>query len=72
MCSILFVCHGNICRSPMAEFIMKHIARENGRDDMIIDSCATSNEEIGNDIYPSAKKVLDAHGIVMIREEPDA
>ncbi len=58
---ILFVCHGNICRSPMAEFIMKDIVKD--RDDFIIGSCATSTEEIGNDIYPPAKRVLRDHGI---------
>jgi len=61
---ILFVCHGNICRSPMAEFIMKDIVSRNGADDeFIIGSCATSSEEIGNDIYPPAKRVLDIHGV---------
>lgn len=58
---ILFVCHGNICRSPMAEFIMKDIVK--GRDDFLICSCATSTEEIGHDIYPPAKRVLRDHGI---------
>ncbi len=58
---ILFVCHDNICRSPMAEFIMKDIVKD--RDDFIIGSCATSTEEIGNDIYPPAKRVLRDHGI---------
>lgn len=60
---ILFVCHGNICRSPMAEFIMKDIVQRSGRDDFIIGSCATSTEEIGCDIYPPAKRALDLHGI---------
>ena len=60
---ILFVCHGNICRSPMAEFIMKDIVQRSGRDDFIIGSCATSTEEIGCDIYPPAKRTLDIHGI---------
>ena len=58
---ILFVCHGNICRSPMAEFIMKDIVK--GRNDFLIASCATSTEEIGHDIYPPAKRVLRDHGI---------
>ncbi len=58
---ILFVCHGNICRSPMAEFIMKDIVK--GRNDFLICSCATSTEEIGHDIYPPAKRVLRDHGI---------
>lgn len=61
---ILFVCHGNICRSPMAEFVMKDLVRKKGLEhDFEIASCATSNEEIGNDIYPPVKRVLDKHGI---------
>lgn len=60
---ILFVCHGNICRSPMAEFIMKDIVKDSERDDFFIESCATSTEEIGCDIYPPAKRVLREHGI---------
>ena len=54
---ILFVCHGNICRSPMAEFIMKYLTRNS--NNYYIASAATSNEETGNDIYPPAKKVLE-------------
>ena len=61
---VLFVCHGNICRSPMSEFIMKKAVRDSGRGDGFeIDSAATSREEIGNDIYPPAKAVLRRHGI---------
>lgn len=61
---ILFVCHGNICRSAAAEQIMKHIVRENKRDNMfLIDSAATSTEEIGNPMYPPMQKVLNTHGI---------
>ncbi len=61
---ILFVCHGNICRSPMAEFMMKELVRERGLDDEYeIDSVATSTEEIGNDMYPPAKRCLRAHGV---------
>lgn len=61
---ILFVCHGNICRSPMAEFMMKQLVREAGREDEFeIDSVATSTEEIGNDMYPPAKRCLRAHGV---------
>jgi len=61
---ILFVCHGNICRSVMAEYILKDLVRKAGLSaDYLISSCATSREEIGNDIYPLAKLCLDRHGI---------
>ena len=61
---ILFVCHGNICRSPMAEVIMKHYVKEAGLEDQFeIASAATSREEIGNPIYPPAKRILAAHGM---------
>ncbi len=61
---ILFVCHGNICRSPMAEYIMKHLAEQyNLNNRLIIASAATSCEEIGNDIYPPAKQMLSANAI---------
>ena len=60
---ILFVCHGNICRSPMAEFIMKDMAAKRGLRDIYVESCATSTEELGNDIYPPAKRCLSSHGI---------
>ena len=68
MKKILFVCHGNICRSVMAEMIMRHLVSLDARlsahaDSILIDSCATSREEIGNDIYPPAKRCLSAHGI---------
>ncbi len=68
MTKILFVCHGNICRSPMAEFIFRHMVTEAGRADQFhIASCATSNEEIwggvGNPVYPPAKAELAKHGI---------
>ena len=55
---ILFVCHGNICRSVMAEYIMKSL-----NSDALIKSRATSFEEIGNDIYPPIKEVLKRHNI---------
>ena len=58
---ILFVCHGNICRSVMAEYIMKEITKESG--DYLIASAATSYEEIGNDIYYEAKNTLNKHHI---------
>lgn len=61
---ILFVCHGNICRSPMAEFIMKAMVHERGLDDRFhIESAAVSTEEIGNGIYPPARSCLSFHGI---------
>lgn len=67
MKKILFVCHGNICRSVMAEMVLRWMAEEAGRNDLIIDSCATSREEIGNDIYPPAKRCLERHGVPYIR-----
>ena len=63
MIKILFVCHGNICRSPMAEFIMKELCRENGIKNVYIESVATSREEIGCDMYPPAKRMLTQKGI---------
>lgn len=70
MIKILFICHGNICRSPMAEFIMKKLV--DGKElssDFYIESAATSTEEIGNDMYPSAKKILDQHRIPYTRRQ---
>ena len=62
--NILFVCHGNICRSPMAEFVMKELVRRAGREDeFYIESAATSTEEIGNAVYPPARRKLAEHGI---------
>lgn len=64
MTKILFVCHGNICRSPMAEFVMKDLVRKAGRaEEFSIASAATSTEEIGNPVYPPARRMLAAHGI---------
>ena len=64
MTKLLFVCHGNICRSPMAEYIFKKLAKEQGKEDLFfVSSAATSTEEIGNDIYPPAKRCLEAHHI---------
>ncbi len=64
MTNILFVCHGNICRSPMAEFIMKDILEKRGAaDDFHIASAATSTEETGNPVYPPARTKLAEHGI---------
>lgn len=64
---ILFVCHGNICRSAMARMIMQHLLRQQQLTSHFeIDSCATSTEEIGNDIYPPAKRCLTQHGIAIL------
>ena len=64
MVKILFVCLGNICRSPMAEYIMKDLVKKAGLDNrFVIASAATSREEIGNPIYPPARRKLAEHGI---------
>lgn len=61
---ILFVCHGNICRSPMAEFVMKNLVEKAGvAQQFLIESAATSTEEIGNSVYPPARRKLAEHGI---------
>lgn len=61
---ILFVCHGNICRSPMAEFVLKQKVAERGLSELFeIASAATSREEIGNSVYPPARRMLAQHGI---------
>lgn len=61
---IMFVCHGNICRSTMAEFVMKDLVEKAGRaGEFVIASSATSTEEIGMPVYPGTKKALRAHGI---------
>ena len=64
MIRVLFVCHGNICRSPMAEFVMKELVRREGLQAQIqVASAATSTEEIGNPVYPPAREKLRQHGI---------
>lgn len=64
MKKLLFVCHGNICRSPMAEFIMKKLVDDAGRaSEFEIASAATSTEELGNSVYPPAQRKLAEHGI---------
>ena len=64
MIKLLVVCHGNICRSPMAEFVMKEMVKEAGLSDRFeIASAATSTEEIGNPVYPPARRKLAEHGI---------
>ena len=61
---ILFVCHGNICRSPMAEFILKALVKAYGLEDLYyIESAGVSDEEYGNPIYPPAKRCLNQHGV---------
>lgn len=68
MKKIMFVCHGNICRSPMAEFIFRDLIKKQGREsEFTVCSCATSTEEIwngiGNSVYPPAEQELKKHGI---------
>ncbi|MDO4564193.1 MAG: low molecular weight protein-tyrosine-phosphatase [Clostridia bacterium] len=61
---ILFVCHGNICRSPMAEFVFKAMVGLAGRqDDFHIESAATSDDETGNPVYPPVRRLLEKHGL---------
>ena len=64
MIKILFICHGNICRSPMAEAVFRHMLEERGlRERFAVDSAAVSAEEIGNPVYPEANRTLVAHGL---------
>ena len=64
MIKLLFICHGNICRSPMAEFVMKDLVEKAGLTERFeIASAATSTEEIGNPVYPPARRKLAEHGI---------
>ena len=64
MIRVLFICHGNICRSPMAEFIMKDLIRKAGCEkEITVDSVAATTEEIGHDMYPPAKRMLTKKGI---------
>ena len=64
MMKILFVCHGNICRSPMAEFVMKDMVKKKGVADRFeIASAATSTEELGNPVYPPARRKLNEEGL---------
>ena len=64
MINILFICHGNICRSPMAEFVMKDLVKKAGLESRFhIESAATSTEEIGNPVYPPARRKLAEHSI---------
>ena len=64
MIKILFVCHGNICRSPMGQYVLRHMAKETGVDHLLqIDSVAVSREELGNPVYPPAKREMNRHGV---------
>lgn len=64
MIKVMFVCHGNICRSPMAEFMFKNLVEKKGvGEKFIIESSATSFEEIGNPVHRGTRAVLDKHGI---------
>ena len=64
---ILFLCHGNICRSPMAEFVMKELVRRAGRDDIVVESAALHTDEIGNDIhYGTRRKLLSLQLSVLL------
>ena len=64
MTKILFVCHGNICRSPLAEFVMKDLVAKAGIADQVqIASAATSREELGNPVYPPARRELNSNGL---------
>ena len=64
MIRVLFICHGNICRSPMAEYVLKSLVAARGASDLFeISSAATSTEEIGNPVYPPARRELVSHGI---------
>lgn len=68
MIKILFICHGNICRSPMAEFVMKDIVSRAGLEKAFhIESAATSREEIGNDIHPGSRRKMTEMGIAFSR-----
>ena len=60
---ILFVCHGNICRSPMAEFVMKDLLAKVGRMDVAVESAALHTDELGNDIHRGTRRELERHGV---------
>ena len=60
---LLFVCHGNICRSPMAEFVMKDLLQKAGRGDIVVESAALHTDELGHDTHYGTRRELDRHGI---------
>ncbi|MBO4989015.1 MAG: low molecular weight phosphotyrosine protein phosphatase [Clostridia bacterium] len=60
---VLIVCHGNICRSPMGEMMLKQKVKERNLSGFFIDSAAGSSEELGNSIYPPARRTLERHGV---------
>lgn len=66
MMKILFVCHGNICRSPMAESVMAHLLKERGISHISVASAATSTEEIGNPVHGGTRRVLATHGVPLV------
>ena len=67
---IMFVCHGNICRSPMAEFVMKKLVSDRGLSlEFEIASSATSTEEIGNDIHYGTRRILDKYSVPYTTQE---
>ena len=64
MIKILFICHGNICRSPMAEFILRDMLEQTGKEgEIAVSSAAVSREELGNPVYPPVERLLRAHGM---------
>ena len=64
MVRVLFICHGNICRSVSAQYIFEQLIREKGvEEEFFVDSAATSTEEIGNPIYPPMRSALESHGV---------
>lgn len=67
--AIMFVCHGNICRSPMAEMVMLHLLKQAGREDIAVASSAVSTEEIGNGIHYGTERILRRYGIPQRRHQ---
>ena len=64
MIKIMFICHGNICRSPIGEYILKDLVKKAAREsEFYIDSAAVSREELGNPVYPPARRELQKHGV---------